>query len=147
MSSDMMTERPNTVSGLLAKRDELLKLRKHLEADLHKVTCDLDHLEATIALFDGSQTPAAVQRYVTKHRAKKGHLRRFVLGFLRDASEPVTSKQITEAWIAARGLNADEPTYVILRKRIGACLTSLKIDGLAAQAGMIGEYKGWQRVQ
>lgn len=84
--------------------------------------CDLDHLEATIALFDESQAPAAVQRYVTKHRAKKGHLRRFVLAFLRDASEPVTSRQITEAWITARSLNADEPTYVIMRKRIGACL-------------------------
>ena len=31
-------ERPNTVAGLLAKRDELIALRNHLAADARKVT-------------------------------------------------------------------------------------------------------------
>lgn len=136
-------ERPNTVSGLVAKRDELIAYRGRLECEIRKLTCDLDHLEAAIALFDPKLTPKTVLRYVAKHRAKKGHLKRFVLGMLRDAEAPLTSKDITTAWIAARGLNADEPTYVILRKRIGACLIALRVQGLASDVGAVGEYKTW----
>lgn len=139
----MTTERPNTVAGLTAKRDQLLKLRKHLEAETRKVTCDIDHLDACIALFDPANTPEAIQRYVTKHRARHGHVRRFVLTFLRDATGPVTSRDVTEAWMKDRGLRADEATFVLIRKRIGACLTGLQADGLAKGAGMAGDYKGW----
>ena len=134
-------ERPNTVSGLEAKRAELLKVRQRLESDLHAVTCDLDHLDACIRLFDPEQTPDAVRRYTTKHRARKGHVRRFVLAYLRDATGPATSRQITEAWMLARGLNADDQTFVIIRKRIGACLTALRVDGLAVAADVLDGYK------
>lgn len=138
-----MTERPNTVFGLIAKRAELIKLRDQLEADLRAVTCDIDHLEGAIKLFDPETTPAAVRRYTTRHRAKKGSVRRFVLAALRDASEPITSRQITEAWCEARGLRTDDATWTIIRNRIGACLTALKGQGLARGAGMVDGYKGW----
>jgi hypothetical protein len=104
---------------------------------------NLDHLDAAIALFDPEQTPRAVTRYVTKHRAQKGHVRRFVLEYLRDAREPVRSEQITTAWLEARSLRTDTQTYVVIRKRIGACLTKLRTDGVAEAPVMIGEYKGW----
>ena len=139
-------EAPNTVAGLVRKRAELAAFRKGLEGELHKVTCDIDHLDAAIRLFDPDTTPRAVRRYATKHRAKKGTVRRFVLNALRESTGPITSYAITEAWTAARGLNSDQPTFVILRKRIGACLTKLRVDGLAVEAGMIGGYKGWAKV-
>ena len=78
-------DRPNTVSGLNAKRDELLAYRKALHAEVRKVTCDIDHLEACIRLFDPDATPSAVKRYVVRHRAKKGTVRSFILATLRDA--------------------------------------------------------------
>lgn len=137
-------ERPNTVAGLVAKRNDLLRLRDQLEADARKVTCDIDHLEAAIALFDPANTPAAVQRYVTKHRAQKGKLKRFVLSYLRNNPGFHTSRKITEAWIADRGLRADDATYVVLRKRLGACLTSARADGLLTNGPMEGEYKTWE---
>ena len=136
-------ERPNTVSGLEAKRAELIAYRRRLECELRKLTCDLDHLEAAIALFDPGQSPKVVLRYVAKHRAKKGQLKRFVLDALRDASAPLTSRDITTAWIAKRGLRADDATYVILRKRIGACLIALRAQGMATDVGTVGEYKVW----
>jgi hypothetical protein len=137
-------ERPNTVAGLNVKRDELIKLRKHLEAEHHKVTCDIDHLDAAIRLFDPANAPTALKRYVVQYRARKGYLRRFVLAALRDALTPLTSRQITEAWVADRGLKTDEATYAILRKRIGACLISLRAAGLVADVGTFGEYKVWK---
>lgn len=84
-----------------------------------------------------------MQRYVTKHRAQKGRLKRFARGFLRDHPGFHTSRAITGAWIAARGLKADEATYVILRKRTGACLGVAVHDGLLVQGPIVGEFKTW----
>ena len=136
-------ERPNTVAGLVAKRGQLLKVRKGLEAELRTVTCDLDHLDAAIRLFDPAHTPAARKRYAVQHRAQRGHVKRFVLDALREATEPVTSRELAERWVAARGLRADEATVVLIRKRIGACLTALKANSLAAAVDSCGTYQGW----
>lgn len=137
-------ERPNTIAGLVAKRKELVTFRAELEREVRKVTCDIDHLDAAIRLFDANADIRAVKRYAAKHRAKKGHLKRFVLAFLREATAEVTSRDITEAWIKDRGLRADEATFVILRKRVGAVLTKLRTEGTIDAAPRAGEYKPWR---
>lgn len=139
-------ERPNTISGLQAKRAELIKLHDNLIADAKKVTCDIDHLDACIRLFDPDADfqQRMKNRYATKHRAHFGHTRRFVLNALRIAPAPMTSVEITHDWIKDRGLEPDESTRVLLTKRVGACITSLKRKGLIEQAGMNGEYKAWR---
>lgn len=140
-------ERPNTVAGLEAKRNELVKLRKLLEAEIRKVTCDIDHLEASIALFDPENTPAAIKRYVVKHRAKKGDVRRFVLEALKDATGPLTSADLTDQWLERRQLRTDEQTRVVIRKRIGACLVTLRNDKLVQSADIGSGLKEWSVAQ
>ena len=74
---------------------------------------------------------------------------RFVLTHLREADGPLTSRQITEAWCAGRGLEADDATYAALRKRIGACIKTCVGKGLAKDRGwtrdhgVIGPYELW----
>lgn len=141
----MTPERPNTVSGLQAKRSELAKLHQKLIAEAKKVLCDIDHIDACIRLFDPDADIERIRlnRYATKHRAPKGYMKRFVLSQLREASEPLTSRQITEAWIKDRGLQPDEATFVILRKRVGACLKTCEKDGLAEGAGQTENHDAW----
>jgi len=141
----MTHERPNTISGLQAKRAELVKLHKHLIAEAKKVICDIDHIDATIRIFDPDADIERIRlnRYATKHRAPKGYMKRFVLDQLREAPEPLTSRQITAAWIKDRGLEPDEPTFVILRKRVGACLKTCQNQGLAEGAGQTSEHDAW----
>ena len=139
------TERPNTVAGLLAKRRQLKALRDELDAQLRRVVCDIDHLDAAIRLFDPATVPTAVARYLTKHRAQKGHVMRFVLSRLREAAGgPLTSRELTEAWIEARGLRTDDDTFCVLRKRIGSCLIKLRADGLVRNGQGRGGYVGYQ---
>ncbi|HXQ12158.1 MAG TPA: hypothetical protein VN805_14275 [Caulobacteraceae bacterium] len=139
-----MTDHPNTVSGLLDKRAELAGMLKFHKAEIRKITCDLDHLDAAIRLFDPNADTSRVKRYPTKHRAHRGQMKRFVLGQLRTAQAPLTSAQIAAAWIADRRLKADEETHVLIRKRVGACLTALKGAGVIAPlAELMGEYKAW----
>jgi hypothetical protein len=136
-------ERPNTVSGLEHKRNELVRYRTALEAEIRKVTCDIDHLEAAIRLFDPNTTPNAIKRYVVRHRAKKGTVKAFILDKLREASEPLTSAQLTDMWLEARGLRVDEQTRVVIRKRIGAGLITSRNRGVVRNEGERDGFKGW----
>lgn len=138
------TERPNTVSGLNAKRDELIRYRSSLEGEIRKVTCDIDHLEAAIRLFNPDSALVAFKAYIVQHRAKKGTVTRYILNMLREATAPLTAVQITDAWIADRGLQCDDSTRVVIRKRIGAALGSMRRDGTLRNEGR-GEdgFKGW----
>ncbi|PWE31161.1 hypothetical protein DDZ14_14160 [Maritimibacter sp. 55A14] len=142
-------ERPNTVSGLKAKRKELSDLRARYKAEIKKLTVDIDHLDAAIRLFDPAADSYAIKEYVTKHRAEKGSVKRFVLNAFREADGPLTSRQITEAWVDDRGLAADEATYALLRKRIGACIKGCVNQGLIKDVGWTkdhdqnGPYKMW----
>ena len=149
MSNEPVYERPNTVAGLVAKHKELTDLRERYRAEIKKLTVDIDHLDAAIRLFDPQADSYAIREYVTKHRAQKGTVKRFVLDQMREASGPLTSRQITEAWAADRGLAADEATYATLRKRIGACIKGCVQQGLIEDRGWTkdhgenGPYKLW----
>lgn len=142
----MTQDRPNTISGLQAKRKELATLHRQLVAEAKKVLCDIDHIDAVIRVFDPDADIERIRlnRYAVKHRAPKGHLKRFVLSALREAAAPLSSRQITEAWIKDRRLQPDEATFVILRKRVGACLQTCKTQGMIEEVGTDGEYKLWR---
>lgn len=146
----MEYERPNTVAGLVAKHKELSDLRDRYKAEIKKLTVDIDHLDACIRLFDPNAETYAIKEYVTKHRAEKGSVKRFVLNTLRESPEPMTSRQLCEAWAQDRGLQADEATLSILRKRIGACVKTCANQGLIATVGKtpgnngFGPYKLWK---
>ena len=145
-------ERPNTVAGLVAKHKELLTLRDRHRAEIKKLTVDIDHLDACIRLFDPNADTPTIKAYVTvtKHRAVKGSVKRFVLNTFREALEPMTSRQLTELWVQQRGLVADEATLNIIRKRVGACIKTCMNQGLIECVGQTtdhganGPYKLWQ---
>ena len=139
-----MSDRPLTVAGLQAKRKELLKLRDDLAAEIRAVVCDIDHLDACIRMFDPDQAPRARPRFETKHRATRGETQRFVLSCLREATEPLTARQMAEAWAKAKGITADAGTLTVFRKRIGVCLIALRADGYAEDVGRVGDLKCWR---
>ncbi len=153
MKDSIEYERPNTVSGLVAKHAELSALRDRYKAEIKKLTVDIDHLDAAIRLFDPDADSYAIKQYVTKHRAQKGSVKRFVLDQLREASEPITSRVITQNWAADRGLVCDDATYATLRKRIGACIKTIRDQGLVEDCGWTkdhdgnGPYKLWALVE
>ncbi|KAJ0346239.1 hypothetical protein COL154_013895 [Colletotrichum chrysophilum] len=57
------------LSGLVAKHAELTALREKYKAEIKKLTVDIDHLDATIWLFDPNADTSPIKKYVTKHRA------------------------------------------------------------------------------
>lgn len=141
-----MTDRPNTLSGLVAKRDDLVRYRDQLEADIRALTVDIDHLDAAIRIFDPEDTPEARRRYAALHRAPKGQSTRFVLRALREASGPLTSRALADMWCQDRGLTAKASTVSMLRKRLGATLKALHHKGLVRQDGYAEGLIAWRLV-
>lgn len=144
---DTNLERPNTVAGLLAKRAELAKLLKRVRADERRIVTDLDHIDGALRLFDGQAQADRIVRYPTQHRAKKGEVVRLVIRMLKAADRPITALDIVQQQIKERGLKADDATIVMMRKRVGACLTKLKADGVIRAVPLPGLYKGWEIAQ
>lgn len=153
MSNLPKPERPNTVAGLVAKHTELVALRDRYQASIRKLTVDIDHLDAAIRLFDGTAETARMREYVTAHKARKGTVTRFVLQQFREATGPLTSRDVTMAWCKDRGLVADDETYAVLRKRIGACIKQCALRGFIEDRGWSddhgadGPYKLWVAVK
>lgn len=71
---------------------------------------------------------------------------RFVFLTLKAASSPITFHEITQAQIKARGLKADDDTFVLMRKRVGACLTAQQEKRLVRSIPQEGPYKGWELI-
>lgn len=139
-------ERPNTVAGLLAKRNEVSRELKRVR-DLEKhLNYTLAALDTVLAAFEPDGVPRAHPK-VTRHRAVKGSQVRLVMGMLREATKPLTSLDFVEEQIKQRKLKADDNTKVMLRKRIGACLTKLKNDGFVRVVPLEGLYQGWELVR
>ncbi|MDA3856654.1 MAG: hypothetical protein PF480_00065 [Roseovarius sp.] len=138
-------ERPNTVSGLNAKRKELVKLLGNITAEAEKVRKGIKHIDACVALFDPSAKPLTTYHdgFIPRHTAPKGHLKRFILSMLREASDPLSARQIADAWVIDQLIEADIDTLRLLRKRIGISINTIKHDGLVVEAGIDGPRKLW----
>jgi hypothetical protein len=138
-------DRPNTVSSLRAKREEMAKLHRHLISEAKTLLKDIEHVDATIRLFDpeAQLERISIDRYAAKHRAPKGELKRFVLTQFREAVAPLTSRQITEAWIEHRGIDGDRPTLKLIKTRVTAAIQGVKRDGLIEAVGQVDELKLW----
>ena len=131
----------------MAKYKELCDLRERYSNEIKKLT---DHLDACIRLFDPGADSYAIKEYVTKHRAQKGTVKRFVLSTLRETSMAMTSREITELWVEDRGLRADEATVTTIMKRIGACIKVcvnqdlIECVGQTTEHDTNGPYKLWK---
>ena len=138
-------DRPQTIHGLRAKRDELSKLHRHLIKEAKAVLADIEHVDATIRLFDPNAQleRISIDRYTAQHRAPKGELKRFVLTQFREAEAPLTSRQITDAWVEHRGIDKDVGTMKLIKRRISATIQGIKRDGLIESVGQVDELKLW----
>lgn len=141
-----MSERPNTVAGLIEKRREISGQIEHLQQQLNDLVIDLDHVDHCIHLFapDLDVSLARPKQFPARHGAYRGEMQRFVLGALRNASGPLTTLEMAVEVVKGRGLDPNDARAVsLIRKRVGACLYRLVDKGLAREVPQVGSYKAW----
>ena len=117
---------PHTLSGLLEKREAVARLARELEDRLAQARSDVLHLDAVIRMFDPSSRPEPIGGGNLSRRNgwfSDGELPRRVFEALRDASEPLTIREIAARVMEARGFNAeDAATLATVEKRISDVL-------------------------
>ena len=140
----------HVLSGLVRKRAEIAGQIEHTQSELRKLVTDLDSIDAAIRIFDPTADTGAIpnRQYPPRHAAFRDEMMRHVMGSLRLAEGPVTSRDIAVVVMKARGLDPDDPTTLtLIRKRVGACLWKMKQAGHAAEIPIGGELKGWVRAE
>jgi hypothetical protein len=97
-------ENEHVLGGLTRKRAEIAGQIEHTQATLRKLVADLDAIDAAIRIFDPEADIGAIKAkaYPPRHAAFRGEMMRHVMGCLRMASEPVTSRDIATGTQARR---------------------------------------------
>ena len=137
------------LSGLIAKRADIAGQIDAARLSLRRLIVNLDHVDAAIRLFDPDFDIASIRHrsYPVAQIARRGDSIRLILSILREATEPMTTKQIALRVMAVRGLNSNDPNLVLtITRRAGASLRSYKDNGTvrSIKDGRYGKYDLWE---
>jgi hypothetical protein len=127
-----MSERPNTIAGLVEKRAEIGGRIAQARATLRQLIIDLDHVDAAIRLFDPNYDVVGIKpkSYPAGHVTYRGELVKIVLDLLREAPGPMTTREVGVHIMVERGLNtADDMIVKTYTRRAGALLRHYRERG------------------
>jgi hypothetical protein len=93
---------------LVAKRAEIAGQIEHTQDQLRQLVIDLDHIDASIHIFDPSIELQEIKAppVPANHHAFRGQVTRIVLTTLRNAKKPLTTQDIAQRVMAEHGLDA-----------------------------------------
>jgi hypothetical protein len=130
-----------TINGLLTWRARLLRRLRKQEGDTASVTADiaaLDRVLVNVIGFTGD-IEAITRDFRREALFQRGELQRLVMAVLREANEPLTTRQITERVMSRKGASMTPGrdakqrihTVRLLCKRLDR-VRETRADGLAA---------------
>jgi hypothetical protein len=97
VSGGMVMAELHVIGALREKRSELGGVVKQLEQRLEQHRIDLAHLDATMRLFDPDIRPQEIRPRQPRARSvwfRPGECLRLIYDELRDASQPVTTREL-----------------------------------------------------
>jgi len=107
----------HTINGLVRKRAELAGDIQNGQDKLRQMILDLEALDRTLLMFDPGYKIDAIKPKAFRPPedwAKRGQMTRLILGILRLASEPMTSRDIAVGLMAERALDTGDDRLVRL---------------------------------
>lgn len=143
-------DQPNVLHALTRKRAEIAGKIEHCQLELRRLIAELDHVDATTRIFNPAVDIGGIRAKPVppRHAAFKGEVTRIVFKTLRDATAPVTSRDIATVLMKERGLNPDDRELsVIMVKRVCACLRVQRQKGLIRTVAAEGGLQGWKAVR
>jgi hypothetical protein len=136
------------VSGLVKRRAELAGEIEQTHEQLRKMVLDLENLDATILQFDSSYQVEAIKPKAfrpPKDWANRGEMSRIVLSILRQAAEPLTSRDIALQMLVERALDKhDQRLLRLMTKRVGVALRGQRDKGVVRADQGPGQYMVWE---
>jgi hypothetical protein len=116
----------HVLRGLIAKRAEIAGQIERLQLEIRQLVVALDHVDASIRLFDPDADLEDVKsRLPPRHMA-------FKRGLPHSAQHPADGQpmpvsELAMVVLSERGLSVDDkPFLVVLKRRVDACLRTLR---------------------
>lgn len=134
-----------TVQRLIAKRATIAGKIEHLQDEIRQLVADLNHLDATIHVFDPSIELHEIRNRTVppRHHAFRGEVTRIVLAALKEG-HPLTTQQVAHRVMVERGLDpTDKRLAQLMFRRAGACLKLWRQRGIVARSPGPGRLMLW----
>ena len=136
------------VAGLVKRRAELAGDIEKAHEGLRKMVQDLENLDATSVQFDPAFQVESIKPKAfrpPKDWSNRGQMSRIVLSILRQATEPLTSRDIAMELLIERALDRNDQRLLrIMTKRVGVALRTQRENSLVRSEQGPGQYMLWQ---
>ncbi len=136
------------LSGLVKRRAQLAGDIEKAHECLRKMVLDLENLDATILQFDPDFRVESVRPKAfrpPKDWANRGEMTRVVLSILRQASEPLTARDIAYQLLTERALNREDQKLLrVMRSRVACALRIQREKGVVRSDQGPGQYMLWE---
>jgi hypothetical protein len=136
------------VSGLIKRRAELAGEIERSHESLRKMLSDLESLDATILQFEPDFKVETIKPKAfrpPKDWSNRGQMSRIILSILRQASEPLTSRDIALELLVERALDKNDQRLLrLMTKRVGVALRGQRENGAVRCEQGPGQYMIWE---
>jgi hypothetical protein len=109
---------------------------------------DLEKLDSVILQFDPSYQVESIKPKAFRPRpdwARRGEMTKTVLSILRQAAEPMTTRDIALEMLVTRALDKDDQKLLaLMTKRVGVTLRLQRLNGSVRSAQSTGQFMVWE---
>lgn len=134
--------------GLTKRRAELTGEIERLHGTLRQLVMDLENLDATIRQFAPDFQVETIKPKAfrpPKDWSNRGQMSRVVLSILRQAAEPMTSRDVALELLVTRALDKDDHKLLkLMTKRVGVALRTQRENGAVRSEQGPGQMVLWE---
>jgi hypothetical protein len=136
------------LSGLVKRRAQLAGDIEKAHECLRKMVLDLENLDATILQFDPDFRVEAIRPKAfrpPRDWSNRGQMTRIVLSILRQAAEPLTSRDVALELLVERALDKNDQRLLrLMTKRVAVALRGQREKGVVQCEQGPGQYMLWE---
>lgn len=136
------------LTGLIKRRAELTGRIERSHADLRKMVDDLENLDQTIRQFAPDFQVETIRPKAFRPPsdwANRGQMSRIILSILRQASEPLTSRDIALELLVTRALDQSDVRLLrLMTRRVGMALRTQRDNGAVRSEQGPGQFVLWR---
>ena len=137
----------HTITGLLGKRADLFNEAECIRDRLAEIKNDIGAIDRTLGVLGYTgDLDAAMPRQKREVIFGRGELARAIMGELRNAEGPLSSRDIAREIVTMRGEDARDRKYLSdLTKRVSKALRQMKAEGHVKSAVDAKGNMNWER--
>lgn len=140
---------PHVITALVKRRSELSGDIENTHERLKNMIRDLESLDKTLLMFDPDYKIETIRPKAFRPPddwARRGQMTRLILGILRQAAEPLSSRDIGLQLMLERALDTtDEKLIRLMGKRCAVALRGMRDRGIAKSHEGPGMLVLWER--